>query len=46
MYHFSGLGHDFPDPSLVVSHLASRIAEGLWIGVNFFWKIHDMEMIS
>ena len=29
MYHFSGLGHDFPDPSLVVSHLASRIAEGL-----------------
>ena len=35
MYHFSGLGHDFPDPSLVVSHLASRIAEGLSIGVNF-----------
>ena len=29
MYHFSGLGHDFPDPSLVISHLASRIAEGL-----------------
>ena len=42
MYHFSGLGHDFSSRlSLGQSHRGRSVNWG-----EFFWKIHDMEMIS